>query len=159
MNSADSNNWTQIVQQMSQLVDFISLLRLSNNLLQLSGLLSHTNTPERKQQAKVTLSRDDPKPLAAPVVTPTTLSDIEVHAQTGFASLMLLLSFIVVVCNGNITMMMQQEKLLTWFEEWFLYFQWEWGWESTTLPLLEISFKLSSTTGNPMHASVERRWH
>ena len=34
---------------------------------------------------------------------------------------------------------------MAWFEEWFLYFQWEWERESTTLPLLKDLFKTSDS--------------
>ena len=35
---------------------------------------------------------------------------------------------------------------MTWSEEWFLYFQWKWGRESTTLTLLKDSFKMPKST-------------
>ena len=56
-----------------------------------------------------------------------------------------LLSFAVVVCNGGLVQMMQKESSMTWFEDWLLYFQWEWGRETTTLPLLKDFFKTSDS--------------
>jgi hypothetical protein len=54
-----------------------------------------------------------------------------VKARTGFVSIFSLLSFVVVLCDGDLVQMMEKETSMTWFEEWFLYFQWEWGREST----------------------------
>jgi hypothetical protein len=57
-----------------------------------------------------------------------------------------LLSFVVVMRNGDLARMMEKDSFLTWFEEWFLYFQWEWRRESTTFPLLKDFFKTSTRT-------------
>jgi hypothetical protein len=48
--------------------------------------------------------------------------------------------------DKNIVQMMKKESSMTWFEEWFLFFQWEWGRESTTLTLLLDFFKMSEST-------------
>jgi hypothetical protein len=70
-----------------------------------------------------------------------------VKARTGFFSLLSLLFFVVVVvCNGDLVQMMEKESSMSWFEEWFLYFQWEWGRDSTTLPLLKDFFNTSDST-------------
>ena len=58
----------------------------------------------------------------------------------------LLYVVVVVVCNGDVVQMMKKESSMTWFEEWFLYFQCEWGRESTTLTLLKDFFKMSKST-------------
>jgi hypothetical protein len=46
----------------------------------------------------------------------------------------------------DIVQMMKKESSMTWFEEWFLFFQWEWGRESTTLTLLLDFIKMSKST-------------
>lgn len=39
----------------------------------------------------------------------------------------MLLAFVVVVCNGNLTEMIQTRSHLSWWNEWFLYFERLWG--------------------------------
>jgi hypothetical protein len=50
-----------------------------------------------------------------------------VKLVTVLPSLLLLLVFIVIVCNGSIEEMMVKNSSLTWFEEWVLYFEFVWG--------------------------------
>ena len=50
-----------------------------------------------------------------------------VKRKTGFDYENLLLSFIVIVCNGDVNKMKKKETVLTWYEEWFLCFQIIWG--------------------------------
>jgi hypothetical protein len=54
---------------------------------------------------------------------------------------------------------------MTWFEDWFLYFQCEWGRESTALTLLKDFFKMAKSTirrilWHKLNAVLEarRRW-
>jgi hypothetical protein len=51
------------------------------------------------------------------------LTDFRVHMQTGFPSLLALLSFIAIVCDGDIDTVTKSETELTWLEEWYLYFE------------------------------------
>jgi hypothetical protein len=61
-----------------------------------------------------------------PVVVLETISNEEVKRCTGFCSVILLLCYIAIVCNGNVADMMEKQSPLCWFEEWFLYFEWVW---------------------------------
>jgi hypothetical protein len=47
------------------------------------------------------------------------LSDKQVHRETGFKTVVGLLSFICLVCNGDVTFMVKKNSTLTWFEEWY----------------------------------------
>jgi hypothetical protein len=137
----------QTVQQMSQLTDPDSpdLCSLLENLLKESGLSPHaTNYGDRSKRAK--LQRTPPKSLPQPTFTPFSISNGAVKARTGFVSMFSLLSFVVVVCNGDVVQMMKKESSMTWFEEWFLFFQWERGHKSTPLTLLQDYFKMSKST-------------
>jgi hypothetical protein len=59
-----------------------------------------------------------------PVYDPRRMTDSEVKRLTGFPSLLLLLVYIVVICDGSIIdQMMVTNSSLTWFEEWVLYFE------------------------------------
>ena len=147
LTNQDARAWTQTVQQMSQLADPDSpdLCNLSENLLKESGLSPHAaNYGDWGERAK--LQRTPPKSLPQPTFTPFSISDGAVKARTGFVSMFSLLSFVVVVCNGDVVQMMKKKSSMTWFEEWFLFFQWEWGRESTTLTLLLDFFKMSEST-------------
>jgi hypothetical protein len=43
--------------------------------------------------------------------------------------MLLLLSFTLLVCNGDIDMMTKTKRVseLTWYEDWFLYYKYKWG--------------------------------
>jgi hypothetical protein len=45
----------------------------------------------------------------------------------GFGLLFLLLCYVIIVCNGNLSLMMETSTSLTWFEEWFFFFEMLWG--------------------------------
>lgn len=55
------------------------------------------------------------------------IDDDEVKRRTGFVSLNAMLRYIFIVCNGDIDVMMKRCTSLTWFEEWFLHFEYKWG--------------------------------
>jgi len=55
------------------------------------------------------------------------ISDEEVKRRTGFPSLSVLLTYIFVVCDGDMMSIMKRNTSLTWFEEWFLHFEYKWG--------------------------------
>ena len=55
------------------------------------------------------------------------IDDDEVKRRTGFPTLAALLTYIFIVCNGDINLIMRRDTSLTWFEEWFLHFEYKWG--------------------------------
>jgi hypothetical protein len=121
LTNRDAKAWTQTVQQMSQLTDPTSpeLCTLSENSLKESGLFPHAaNCGDWSVRAK--LQTPPQKSLQQPTVTPSSIGDGAVKARTGFVSMFSLLSFVVVVCNGDLVRMMEKESSMTWFEEWFL---------------------------------------
>ena len=61
------------------------------------------------------------------------IEDDEVKRRTGFPTLAALLTYIFIACNGDIGLIMRRNTSLTWFEEWFLHFEYKWG---RTLPRL-----------------------
>ena len=52
---------------------------------------------------------------------------MRVKRRTGFPDLSGLLSYIFVVCNGGVSLISKRESSLTWFEEWFMHFEYKWG--------------------------------
>jgi hypothetical protein len=52
-----------------------------------------------------------------------TISDKEVMRRTGFGSLSALLAYVFVVSNSDIDIILHRKSSLTWFEEWFLHFE------------------------------------
>jgi hypothetical protein len=61
------------------------------------------------------------------VVKPKELTTWQVSRQTGFKSLQQLLAAIAVFSNGDLEMMETRSSALTWFEEWYFYFEMVWG--------------------------------
>jgi len=62
----------------------------------------------------------------APLVTPS-IESSEVKRRTGFGSALELIAYVVTVCNGDVDRIRQRKSSMTWFEEWFLYFEWSYG--------------------------------
>eukprot|EP00984_Skeletonema_dohrnii_P013209 scaffold5459_cov86-Skeletonema_dohrnii-CCMP3373.AAC.2 len=61
-----------------------------------------------------------------PVVRPG-VSDSEVKRRTGFPDEKTMLSYIIVVCNGYVGKIKQRQTSLTWYEEWFMTFEYIWN--------------------------------
>mmetsp|Transcript_2837 Transcript_2837/g.5151 ORF Transcript_2837/g.5151 Transcript_2837/m.5151 type:complete len:263 (-) Transcript_2837:324-1112(-) len=55
------------------------------------------------------------------------LSDDEVQRRTGFPTLFALLTYLFIVCDGDVELLQQRNSSLTWFEEWFMHFEYKWG--------------------------------
>ena len=55
------------------------------------------------------------------------LPDHEVHHRTGFPSMQHLWSYIFIVCNGSVDSITSKKTVLTWFEAWFMHFEYKWG--------------------------------
>ena len=62
-----------------------------------------------------------------PILSPTSLSPREVKTRTGFQDACHLISFVAIVCNGDIDLITERNSWLTWYEEWFLYFEFLYG--------------------------------
>lgn len=43
----------------------------------------------------------------------------------------MLLSYIIVVCNGDVEKIKQRQTSLTWYEEWFMHFEYQWNRSAT----------------------------
>ena len=135
----------------------IGLSRKSSSTSSITSASSSTNTRKSNQSKIISFNATDgnhrrqPRqssittPLPDPVVKPHQLKDKEIKRRTGFVSESAMIKFIIIVCNGDFSLVKQTvSNQLTWFEEWFLYFEVVWlrthtRWEDTC----EI-FKLNS---------------
>ena len=82
--------------------------------------------------------------VSIPSIFPNTLPDSEIKRRTGFTSEMSMLSFIMIVCNGEINIMRETASdVLTWYEEWLYYFEAVWGRTHTRWEDLAAMFKIS----------------
>jgi hypothetical protein len=79
----------------------------------------HTTSKRGERKEKNALSAEKP-----PTVLPS-MAASEVKRRTGFCDVSTLLAYVIVVCNGDFDRMRQKRTSLTWFEEWFLYFEWK----------------------------------
>jgi hypothetical protein len=61
------------------------------------------------------------------------MSDSEVKRRIGFPSEMTMLAYIVVVCDGNVDKIKEKQTPLTWYEEWFMAFEYVWNRSVTRL--------------------------
>ena len=71
-----------------------------------------------------------------PIVT-LNLSDAEVKRRTGYPTMASFLSYLFIVCDGDITLLEQRNSSLTWLEEWFMHFEYKWG--RTTARIWDVS--------------------
>ena len=62
----------------------------------------------------------------SPLVRPS-LGSSEVKRRTGFGSALELIAYVVTVCNGDVNRIRTRKSSLTWFEEWFFFFEWSYG--------------------------------
>ena len=80
-----------------------------------------------------------------PRVDLKTIKEEDVKERTGFVSKEALLIFIVIVSNGDMDTMGESNSLLTWFEEWFLYFKHVWGRDTPSWVVLNRIYGIGQT--------------
>lgn len=56
-------------------------------------------------------------------IRPFDISDARVKEDTGFMSKKLLLSYVIIICNGQLEDILRTHSSLNWFEEWYFYFE------------------------------------
>ena len=62
-----------------------------------------------------------------PKVAPGMIADDEIKRRTGFPTEGAMLAYVFIVCNGDAQLVRQRCSSLTWYEEWFFHFEFEWG--------------------------------
>ena len=109
----------------------------------------------------------------SPKFIPTTITDDEIKRRTGFSTINNLLGYIIIICNGDIERIKGvRRESLTWFEHFFLYFEWtyhstvqrktdltnEWGIDYRYVNNIKDSvsaIEISSLRGWPLVATFE----
>jgi hypothetical protein len=71
------------------------------------------------------------------------LKPSEVHERTGFEDVRELLFYVAVVCDGDHNRMTETTLYLTWFEEWFFYFEMTYGHSANRWCDYERSYKMT----------------
>ena len=63
-----------------------------------------------------------------PFVLPGKLPAKEIKSRTNFSNEAEIMSFIIIVCNGDFDLItLSHSHILTWYEEWFFSFEMVWG--------------------------------
>jgi hypothetical protein len=74
------------------------------------------------------------------------INDKKVKLHTGFPSLLTLLGYVSVICGGNIDTIQSSSSTLTWFEEWYIFFQVVYGRSSPRWVDMADRYKVSEAT-------------
>ena len=80
----------------------------------------------KRFQCKTTYEKENNGVLKQPVVT-SGMSSNEIKSRKGCFSELVILFYMMVVCNGNWNALTKTMLPLTWYEEWLLYFEMLWG--------------------------------
>ena len=95
--------------------------QIKSSISDFKALTSNKNVEKSRKRRKRTSS-----PLPDPVVKPNQKQS-EIKRRTGFSSEKAMFCYILVVCNGDLTLMLEtSSNELTWYEEWFLFFEMIW---------------------------------
>lgn len=94
---------------------------------QCSRFFNSTRHKPKDEKQRRDFSRDTPKvDLGMP--------DNEVKRRTGFPTMHHLLAYVFIVCNGDFDTIVERRSVLTWFEAWFMHFEFKWG---RTMPRMQ----------------------
>ena len=88
-----------------------------------------------------------------PSIVYSTLTNLEFKRRTGFKTKSILISLVIIVCNRNHDIMKKTIISLTWFEEWFLYFEVIWGRTLTRWIDTEKEYRMSRSCCRDMFDS------
>jgi len=125
--NASSGDWCITAQNMCEIQENSNLKYVNEKLMQVSGLVvQQVSSDDAANHQKSKNPKSSPLNNTTPRVT-LDISNGAVHSRTGFFSVFSMLAFILMVCNGDVDLVMKKDPLLTWLEEWVLYLQWMWG--------------------------------
>jgi hypothetical protein len=112
-------------------------------LLKSSGMDVHVPSPQKKKRKTTTVPTNLIKLRTSPTVQPDSVSDQDVKCRTGFRSVTMLLYYVAIVCNGSIDDITHTTTNLSWFEEWFTYFEIVWGKSLNRVVDAEVKYGLN----------------
>lgn len=93
---------------------------ISNN----NSVLINKKTRRIEYEGKVSI---DNKKFEKTCVKLNELEDEHIKNDTGFRTKQLLICFIILICNGDVSLMTTTNTKLTWFEEWYFFFERIWA--------------------------------
>lgn len=144
----DAASWRMSAQNRSEMAEDEDVSNINSSVRAAAGLDVHVagRTPEKRPPTEVPMSgqrsasplESNKKQKAArlpPAAEIESISDEVVKNRTGFSSVLALLTYVSIACNGDVNLMTKTITSLTWFEEWMLYFEMEYGKADTTWKL------------------------
>jgi hypothetical protein len=126
---------------------------INPSIYEIVGLDVHIQTHDNGIRSDVTSSHPrskyfgDVDSWCKPALTIQDLVPKEINCCTGFCDLPLMLSFVSVVCGGDLTTMTCTSSMLTWLEEWIICCEFVWG---RTL----LRFLQKNTTAENKHSKM-----
>lgn len=134
VNDLKTNDYALAQQQLVEMMDVQErnhdLSQINSRVLAGAGLDVHSSTIDasglraRKRNAQKTVTNTGSKD---PVLMLEHLTPKEVKRLTSFEDLKLLLSYVTMICDGDLTTMTSTNSALTWLEEWVLCLEFLWG--------------------------------
>ncbi|HSN65142.1 MAG TPA: hypothetical protein VLS94_00795 [Fusibacter sp.] len=140
--SADEGGSYLALQQLAEVADGgrSGLQFVNMTVRQEAGLEMHVMSPQKMTELQPKHCEGEKR---KPVVDQNLISDSEVKDCTGFDSLTMLLQYIVVVSNGSVDAMLSTNTSMSWFEEWYFFFEVIWGKTITRWTDAERIYKVS----------------
>ena len=87
---------------------------------------NYLSTPTKNRKKRKRLNAH-PYSNEKPTLTFSDLTKKEVKRRTGFDDVSLMLSYVIIVCGGDMDLLTKTFSKLTWIEEWVLYLQYIYG--------------------------------
>jgi hypothetical protein len=78
-------------------------------------------------RSSTTATQDKTYTANKPPILTLGTSDEEVKRRTGFASESAMLSYIFIICGGDVELIRKRNSSLTWYEEWVFHLEWKYG--------------------------------
>jgi hypothetical protein len=85
------------------------------------------------------------------------LNDFIVHAQTGFVSKVAMLGYIAILCKGDINEITTSSTTLTWFEEYYLFFEVLYGRSLSRWVDAVIKYRVSDVTLRKIYDKIMKK--
>lgn len=129
-----TNEFALAQQQVLEMMDVSArkqnLEQINPTILAAAGLAVHIDNKYEQSKENVgdrVIAENNQDYRREPTFKLNDLVPKQVKRRTGFRDLKLLLSYVAVICGGDLTKMTRTNSVLTWLEEWFLCFELLWG--------------------------------
>lgn len=147
----EHDSWKLVLQQHVELTDDSACSNppINERVSRLAGFPARTGLDKPRQKRQRYQREAFPKkrmPWNCEPAVVFALDAATVKKDTGFANMLMLLRFVLVVCNGDIEVVTNRATSITWLEEWFLYFEWTWGRSVQRLVDIESKYTICEKT-------------